>query len=57
MTVLQTIACTAHGGFKTWQKHMDGAAAILLLRGREQFQTPLGLRLFRQLRALIVSVA
>ncbi|KAL1301855.1 hypothetical protein AAFC00_006040 [Neodothiora populina] len=38
------------GSMRAWSSHIDGAAAILKMRGSSQFHDPLGLVLFRQVR-------
>jgi hypothetical protein len=40
-----------------WAKHVDGACALLNLRGREQFRGNLGRRLFHQFYGVIMLVA
>lgn len=42
---------------ESWTQHIDGAAALLELRGEDQFQHQFGLRLFIQLRGQIVRVS
>ncbi len=39
---------------KAWEQHIAGAAALLKLRGKQQFQTERGLRLFVSLRNQLV---
>lgn len=39
---------------QAWEQHIAGAAALLRLRGKEQLQTELGLRLFKSIRNLLV---
>ena len=38
----------------SWYKHIDGAAALLKLRGERQFDDELGILLFCQFRTQIV---
>lgn len=45
------------GSIKAWQKHVDGACALLNLRGKEQFQRELSRRLFHQFYGIILLVA
>lgn len=40
-----------------WAKHVDGACALLNLRGKEQFKSSLGRRLFHQFYGVIMLVA
>ncbi|KAH4217285.1 hypothetical protein HBH98_029380 [Parastagonospora nodorum] len=40
-----------------WAKHVDGASALLNLRGKEQFRGNLGRRLFHQFYGVIMLVA
>jgi hypothetical protein len=40
-----------------WAKHVDGACALLNLRGKEQFESNLGRRLFHQFYGVIMLVA
>ncbi len=39
---------------KAWEQHIAGAAALLKLRGKQQFQTERGLGLFVSLRNQLV---
>lgn len=39
---------------KAWEQHIGGAAALLKLRGKQQLQSELGLRLFVSLRNQLV---
>ena len=40
----------------SWLEHIHGSAALLDLRGREQFESEQGIRLFVHMRAQIVSL-
>jgi hypothetical protein len=42
---------------QAWAKHVDGACALLNLRGEQQFQSNLGRRLFHQFYGVILLVA
>lgn len=42
---------------QAWARHVDGASALLNLRGKEQFQTGLGRRIFHQFYGVILLVA
>jgi hypothetical protein len=42
---------------QTWAKHVDGACALLNLRGKTQFQSDLGRRLFHQFYGVVLLVA
>jgi len=39
----------------SWTKHINGAAALLALRGKQQLKTPIGRQLFVHLRSQVVS--
>ena len=39
----------------SWQRHIEGAAQLLKMRGQAQFQRTLGRALFRETRNQIVS--
>lgn len=38
-----------------WADHIEGAMALIKLRGSEQLRSPVGLELFTQLRGQYVS--
>jgi hypothetical protein len=42
---------------QAWAKHVDGACALLNLRGKDQFQSNLGRRLFHQFYGVVLLVA
>ncbi|KAN0115545.1 hypothetical protein V8E51_005089 [Hyaloscypha variabilis] len=46
--------CHNQMAMETWTKHIDGAAALMQMRGKQRLQTPLGCHLFKQLRAQVV---
>ncbi|KAF1920230.1 hypothetical protein BDU57DRAFT_525360 [Ampelomyces quisqualis] len=48
---------TATRDIQAWAKHVDGACALLNLRGEQQFQSNLGRRLFHQFYGVILLVA
>ncbi|KAJ5438598.1 Protein of unknown function DUF3468 [Penicillium daleae] len=41
-------------GFDTWLRHVEGAAALVVARGKKQFSTPVTIRMFIQARADLV---
>lgn len=41
-------------GFETWVRHVEGAAALLVARGKSQFSSPVTIRMFSQVRADLV---
>jgi hypothetical protein len=43
------------GHYQSWSAHIDGATALLQLRGQEQFNYERGGQLFSQLRSQVVS--
>lgn len=45
------------GSIQAWAKHIDGACALLNLRGKDQFRSELGRRLFHQFYGIILLVA
>ena len=51
----QLNTCHNQMAMETWTKHIDGAAALMQMRGKQRLQTPLGCHLFKQLRAQVVS--
>ncbi|KAH7069490.1 hypothetical protein FB567DRAFT_456611 [Paraphoma chrysanthemicola] len=42
---------------QAWAKHVDGACALIELRGKDQFQSSLGRRLFHQFYGVVMLVA
>jgi hypothetical protein len=41
----------------SWAKHVDGACALLNIRGKDQFQSDLGRRLFHQFYGVVLLIA
>lgn len=41
----------------SWTKHVDGACAVLNLRGKKQFETPVGRQLFYSVRVQVVRLS
>jgi hypothetical protein len=41
----------------SWTKHISGATALLVLRGKQQLSTPVGREMFTNLRTQVVSSA
>lgn len=52
---VQTVTGSSQESMKSWANHIVGATAIIQVRGRDQLQSDTGRRLFRFLRAQIVS--
>lgn len=40
--------------FETWVRHVEGAAALVMARGKNQFSSPVTIRMFSQVRADLV---
>jgi hypothetical protein len=53
----QFITFDSYDHYSSWNAHIDGATALLQLRGQEQFGHELGAQLFTQLRSQVVSLA
>jgi len=53
----QTVTFENWDHYQGWEAHVQGATALLELRGRDQFNTERGGQLFIQLRSQIVSLA
>lgn len=51
----QNLVSDGRQSIRYWQWHIEGAAQLLKLRGRAQFQTAVGRALFRETRNQIVS--
>jgi hypothetical protein len=41
-------------GFETWVRYVEGAAALVVARGKSQFSSPVTIRMFNQVRADLV---
>ncbi|KAJ5604815.1 hypothetical protein N7510_009969 [Penicillium lagena] len=41
---------------ESWARHVEGAAALVVARGKSQFSSPLAIRMFNQVRADLVVV-
>ncbi|KAJ4157923.1 uncharacterized protein LMH87_008479 [Akanthomyces muscarius] len=41
--------------YKSWVIHVQGAAALLVARGKEQFSSPMALKLFNQVRTDLIT--
>jgi hypothetical protein len=41
-------------GYESWARHVRGAAALLVARGKRQFSTPVAVRMFNQVRTDLV---
>ncbi|OCL01595.1 hypothetical protein AOQ84DRAFT_273148, partial [Glonium stellatum] len=46
--IYENLTYQAERSFKSWADHINGAATLIRLRGREQFKTTTGLRIFQQ---------
>jgi hypothetical protein len=56
LSVFETIAGTSEHSLVAWTEHIQGAAAIIKLRGLDQFKTDTGRRLFQQVTSnLMIS--
>jgi hypothetical protein len=51
----QNNTCNAPPSMRAWLKHINGATALLELRGKQQLESELGRRLFAHLRIQIVN--
>ena len=52
---LQTNTCTTSRSMKSWLKHINGATALLELRGEAQLESEFGRTLFAQARTQIIA--
>ncbi|KAJ5623872.1 transcriptional regulator family: Fungal Specific TF [Penicillium lagena] len=41
-------------GYESWSRHVQGAAALVVARGKRQFSSPVAIRMFNQVRADLV---
>lgn len=46
--IYENLTYQVERSFKSWYNHINGAATLIRLRGREQFETTTGLRIFQQ---------
>jgi hypothetical protein len=53
---IQTVSSTQKSD-SAWTAHINGAVALVKLRGTEQFQNPVSLNLFRAVRSHMVRLA
>jgi hypothetical protein len=53
--MFETITCQGQRSFKSWNDHITGATALVKLRGHQQFQTRVGLKLFTQMNSNIIT--
>jgi hypothetical protein len=51
----QTNTCNSRQSMDAWTKHINGATALMQLRGKQTLRTPLGYQMFVHLRAQVVS--
>lgn len=54
LALFEAATCTAPQSLRTWQAHLDGAKAIMLLRGPGQLETTVGKSMFIRLFFQIV---
>lgn len=56
LAVFETVTCTNRFSLKAWTEHINGASALIQLRGPSQFKTRVGVGLFMQITAhLLIS--
>jgi hypothetical protein len=48
LSIFETVTGSSERSLSAWTEHINGAAALVKLRGREQFRTPAGMRMFLQ---------
>ncbi|KAE8441872.1 hypothetical protein EG329_004227 [Mollisiaceae sp. DMI_Dod_QoI] len=46
--------CNSPQSMETWTKHINGASALMQLRGKSSLRTPIGYHLFKQLRTQVI---
>ena len=51
----ENISSDSRQSIQSWKAHINGAAQLLKLRGKQQFQTHIGRTLYRETRAQILS--
>ena len=56
LTESKNITCDSRQSIASWKEHIKGAAQLLKLRGKAQFNTSAGRMLFRETRAQIVRL-
>ena len=52
--IYENLTYQVERSFKSWYDHINGAATLIRLRGREQFKTTTGLRIFQQFYGTIL---
>jgi hypothetical protein len=52
---IQTNTCNSWQSMESWTKHVNGAAALMNIRGKNQLQTQVGHHIFAHLRSQVVS--
>ncbi|KAM3084481.1 hypothetical protein ACMFMG_001412 [Clarireedia jacksonii] len=56
LTVYETVTCTSQLSLKAWTEHINGASALIKLRGPSQFRTRVGVGMFMQITShLLIS--
>ena len=55
LSIFETVAGCGQRSIATWSQHINGAVALLRLRGPEQLKTQLGLRLFYQITTNLMT--
>lgn len=53
--ISQVNTCNSRQSMESWTKHVNGAAALVNLRGKQQLQSPIGHQLFVNLRGQVVN--
>jgi len=48
LSVFETVTGNSERSLAAWAEHVNGSAALVKLRGKDQFKTPAGLRMFLQ---------
>jgi Fungal specific transcription factor domain len=48
LSIFETVTGNTERSLTAWAEHVNGAAALVKLRGKDQFKTPAGLRMFLQ---------
>ncbi|PSR84128.1 hypothetical protein BD289DRAFT_434678 [Coniella lustricola] len=54
--LFESITCCGQESLDAWKNHINGAASLLVRRGTAQFATPMGLRLFGEAVAHVLTL-
>ncbi|KAF2099480.1 hypothetical protein NA57DRAFT_55445 [Rhizodiscina lignyota] len=57
LALFESITCDTPRSLRSWDRHCDGATAIVNARGTEQFQSELGLKVFYHVRDYLMIQA